>query len=164
MKKDHPDPSVRRRCSLLSLARSSLFCQPRGGSAEALALMELIDRQILETPWYGSRRMARHLHRQGHGCGRHRVRRLMRVLRLVPIHQEPETSRKHPEHRIHPYPLRDLAITRPIPASGAPTSATSRCGAAFGVSLGPMAFDASLYLVAIMDRLTCPPFRPDSLA
>ena len=55
MKQDHPDLSVRRQCSLLSLARSSLYYQPRGESAENLAFMEIIDRQFLETPWYGSR-------------------------------------------------------------------------------------------------------------
>ncbi|WP_420029479.1 IS3 family transposase [Rhodovulum visakhapatnamense] len=113
VKKYHSDLSVRRQCSLLSLARSSLYYQPRGESAENLAFMEIIDRQFLETPWYGSRQMARHMQRAGHKCGRHRVRRLMKLMRLVPIYQEPKTSRKHPEHKIYPYLLRDLAITRP---------------------------------------------------
>ncbi|MGR3361129.1 MAG: IS3 family transposase, partial [Paracoccus sp. (in: a-proteobacteria)] len=93
MKQDHPDLSVRRQCGLLSLARSSLYCHPRGESAENLAFMKIIDRQFLETPWYGSRQMARHMQREGHRCGRHRVRRLMRLMRLVPICQEPKTSR-----------------------------------------------------------------------
>ncbi|SNT29996.1 HTH-like domain-containing protein, partial [Antarctobacter heliothermus] len=117
MKKDHPDLSVRRQCSLLTLARSSLYYQPRGESAENLKFMEIIDRQFLETPWYGSRQMARqmarHLARAGHKCGRHRVRRLMKLMRLVPIYQEPKTSKKHPEHKIYPYLLKDLPITRP---------------------------------------------------
>ncbi len=42
MKKDHPGLSVRRQCSLLSLARSSLYYQPRGESAENLAFMAVI--------------------------------------------------------------------------------------------------------------------------
>ena len=75
--------------------------------------MDIIDRQFLETPWYGSRQMARHMQREGHLCGRHRVRRLMRLMRLVPIYQEPKTSKKHPEHKIYPYLLKGLAITRP---------------------------------------------------
>ncbi len=95
VKADLPDLSVRRQCSLLSLARSSLHYQPRGESAENLAFMEIIDRQFLETPWYGSRQMARHMQREGHRCGRHRVRRLMRLMRLVPIFQEPKTSKKY---------------------------------------------------------------------
>jgi putative transposase len=65
--------------------------------------MEIIDKQVLETPWYGSRQMARYMQRQGHKCGRHRVRRLMRLMRLVPIDQEPNTSKKHPQHKIWPY-------------------------------------------------------------
>ena len=113
MKRDHFDLSVRRQCSLLSLARSSLSYHPRGESAENLAFMEIIDRQFLETLWYGSRQMARHMQREGYRCGRHRARRLIRLMRLVPIYQKPKTSKKHPEHRIYPYLLKGLSITRP---------------------------------------------------
>lgn len=113
MKQDHPELSVRRQCTLLSLTRSTLYYQPRGESAENLKFMDIIDRQFLDTPWYGSRQMARHMQREGHKCGRHRVRRLMKLMRLVPIYQEPKTSPKHPAHKIYPYLLRDLAITRP---------------------------------------------------
>jgi putative transposase len=109
----HPMLSVRRQCGLLFLTRSNLYYQPVGESAENLRFMKIIDRQFMETPWYGSRQMARYMQRESHKCGRHRVRRLMRLMRLVPIYQEPNTSRKHPEHRIHPYLLRDLTITRP---------------------------------------------------
>lgn len=112
MKPDHPELSVRRQCTLLSLARSTLYYQPRGESAENLKFMEIIDRQFLQTPWYGSRQMARHMQREGHKCGRHRVRRLMKLMRLVPIYQEPKTSKKHSAHKIYPYLLKDLAITR----------------------------------------------------
>jgi putative transposase len=113
VKQDHPDISVRRQCVLLYLSRSALYYQPRGESAENLHFMEIIDKQFLETPWYGSRQMARHMQREGHKCGRHRVRRLMKLMRLVPIYQEPKTSKKHPAHKIYPYLLRELPITRP---------------------------------------------------
>lgn len=76
---------------MLSLARSNLYYTPKGESAENLRFMELIDKQFLETPWYGSRQMARPMPRQGHKCGRHRVRRLMRLMRLMPIYQTPNT-------------------------------------------------------------------------
>jgi len=75
--------------------------------------MEIIDRQFLETPWYGLRQMACHMQREGHQGRRDRVRRLMKLMRLVPIYQEPKTSKKHPEHKIYPYLLQGLAITRP---------------------------------------------------
>ena len=110
--KDH-DLSVRRQCGLLSLVRSNLYYQPKGESAENLRFMALIDKQFLETPWYGSRQMARYMQRQGHKCGRHRVRRLMRLMRLVPIYQTPNTSKKHPRHKIYPYLLLGLMINRP---------------------------------------------------
>ena len=110
--KDH-ELSQRRQCTLLQLSRSTLYYRPKGESAENLRFMEIIDKQFLETPWYGSRQMARHMKRQGHKCGRHRVRRLMRMMRLVPIYQKPSTSKKHPAHKIYPYLLKGLAITRP---------------------------------------------------
>jgi len=88
--------SVRRQCVLLTLARSNLYYQPKGESAENLKFMRIIDKQFLETPWYGSRQMARHMKQNNHQCGRHRVRRLMRLMRLVPIYQERKTSKKHP--------------------------------------------------------------------
>ena len=75
--------------------------------------MKIIDKQFLNTPWYGSRQMARHMQRHGHKAGRHRVRRLMRLMRLVPIYQTPSTSKKHPQHKIYPYLLRGLTIERP---------------------------------------------------
>ena len=61
IEKDHPRLSVRRQCRLLLLSRSTLYYAPVGESVENLALMRLIDQQFLETPWYGSRQMARWL-------------------------------------------------------------------------------------------------------
>ena len=52
--KDH-DLSVRRQCRLLSLVRSNLYYQLKGESAENLRFMAVIDKQFLDTPWYGSR-------------------------------------------------------------------------------------------------------------
>ncbi len=78
--------SIRSPCKLLDLRRSSIYYTPLGESAENLRFMEIIDKQFLETPWYGSRQMARFMKRNGHQCGRHRVRRLMRLMRLVPIY------------------------------------------------------------------------------
>jgi putative transposase len=113
IEKHHPRLSMRRQCKLLSLARSGLYYHPVGESAGNLKFMKIIDKQFLNTPWYGSRQMARHMQRQGHKCGRHRVRRLMQLMRLVPIYQTPNTSRKHPQHKIYPYLLRGMEIDRP---------------------------------------------------
>ncbi|MEO9683100.1 MAG: IS3 family transposase [Tateyamaria sp.] len=105
--------SLRKQCELLQLSRSRLYYQRVGESAENLRFMEIIDKQFLETPWYGSRQMARFMKRQGHKCGRHRVRRLMRLMRLVSIYQEPNTSKKHSQHKIWLYLLRNVVIDRP---------------------------------------------------
>lgn len=75
--------------------------------------MKLIDTQFMETPFYGSRQMARHLRKQGYCVGRKRVRRLMARMGLRAVYQKPKTTVPHPEHRKYSYLLRDLVITRP---------------------------------------------------
>jgi transposase InsO family protein len=109
----HPRLSIVRQCELVSIGRSSFYREAMPESAENLVLMRLIDEQFLETPWYGSRQMARHLRRNGWCVGRHRVRRLMTRMGLAPIYQQPKTSEPHPRHKIYPYLLRHLAIDRP---------------------------------------------------
>ncbi len=134
----HSRLRIARQCRLLSVPRSSYYRQPASESPETLALMRAIDEQFLETPWYGSRQMARHLQRQGWRVGRHRIRRLMTMMSLVPIYPRPKTSVPHPEHRIYPYLLRDLLIDRPNQVWCA------------DITFLPMR-RGFLYLVAIMD-------------
>ena len=105
--------SITRQCRLLSIARSSFYYEGTGESPLNLRLMRRIDEQFLETPFYGSRQMTRWLLRQGARVSRKRVRRLMRLLGLQAIFQRPRTSQPHPAHRVYPYLLRDLPITRP---------------------------------------------------
>jgi len=109
----HAGLSIARQCTLLSLSRSTYYFKPAGETEKNLTLMRLIDAQFLETPWYGSRQMARHLRREGWCVGRKRVRRLMRNMGLQAIYQAPRTSDPHPEHRIYPYLLRGLPIETP---------------------------------------------------
>ena len=75
--------------------------------------MREIDRQYLETPFYGSRRMKACLERQGKPASRKRVQRLMRVMGLRAIYRQPRTSRPAPEQRVYPYLLREVSITQP---------------------------------------------------
>ena len=110
---DHAGLSITRQCALLGLSRSGFYHQPVGDSARDLCLMRLIDEQFMETPFYGSRQMTRHLHRLGHAVGRHHVRRLMRRMGLAAVYQRPRTTVPHPEHTVFPYLLRDLTIDRP---------------------------------------------------
>ena len=75
--------------------------------------MQAMDRQYLETPFFGSRRMRVWLERQGMVVGRKRVQRLMRTMGLRAIYRGPRTSRPAPEHRVYPYLLRNVQITQP---------------------------------------------------
>ena len=113
IRRDHPDLSLSRQCRLLSISRSSLYQAPQGESAENLELMRRIDELFLKYPFYGSRQMVRHLWRDGVRVGRHRARRLMRLMGLQAIYQAPRTTTRHPEHRVYPYLLKGLAIERP---------------------------------------------------
>ena len=72
-----------------------------------------IDRQFLDTPFYGVRQMAWHLRAKGWPVNVKRVRRLMRKMGLMPIYQRPKTSTPAPGHKIYPYLLRGLVIDRP---------------------------------------------------
>jgi putative transposase len=110
---EHGRLSIGRQCALVSISRSAFYYQPAGETPLNLALMRLIDEVFLETPWYGSRQMARHLRRQGYEVGRMRVRRLMAKMGLTPIYQKPRTTIPHPEHRAYKYLLRGLVIDRP---------------------------------------------------
>jgi putative transposase len=110
---DHARLSISRQCRLVSIARSSFYYQGRGESPMNLHLMRLIDEQFLETPFFGSRQIRRCLRRQGYLVGRDRVRRLMRLLGLQAVYQRPKTSQPHPQHKVYPYLLRGLSITRP---------------------------------------------------
>jgi len=109
----HSRLSTARQCELISISRSSFYFKGKGESELNLHLMRQIDEQFLETPYYGSRQMVRHLRRQGYCVGRKRVRRLMRKMGLAAIYQKPRTSDPHPEHRIYPYLLREQIIERP---------------------------------------------------
>ena len=79
---------------------------------ERKALVRRIDELFLKYPFYGSRQMVHQLRREGVVVGRHRVRRLMRLMGLQAIYQAPRISKPHPEHRISPYRLRGLSIER----------------------------------------------------
>ena len=75
--------------------------------------MRQIDEQYMETPFYGSRRMAEHLKRLGYRVNRKRVRRLMGLMGIEAIYPKPKTTTINKDHKIYPYLLRDYEITTP---------------------------------------------------
>lgn len=110
---DHPRLPVVRQCALVGISRSAFYGGPRVESPANLALMRSIDAPFMETPWYGSRQMARHLRRNGWTVGRKRIRRLMARMGLAAVYQRPKTTVRHPQHRVWPDLLRDTVIDRP---------------------------------------------------
>jgi putative transposase len=108
-----PEVSLSQQCRLLGICRSSFYYRPKPVKLEDLELMELIDKQYLRTPSWGSRSMRSHLRRLGYKINRKRVQRLMRLMGLEAIYPKPKTSRPHPEHKVYPYLLRGLTIDRP---------------------------------------------------
>jgi putative transposase len=108
-----PGLSVGKQCALLSISRSSFYYEPKGESEMNLDLMRLIDKQFLETPFYGVRQMTWHLRNEDHLVNEKRIRRLMRLMGLMPIYQKPNTSKAAKGHKIFPYLLRGLRVDRP---------------------------------------------------
>ncbi len=90
-----------------------MYYQAAQDSAENLLLMRLIDAQYLKTPFYGSRRMAVCLSQGGYPVNRKRVQRLMRQMGLEGLAPGPQTSRKHPQHKVYPYLLRGVTAQSP---------------------------------------------------
>jgi putative transposase len=108
----HPSISVSRQCELIGLARSSLYYQPCGESEDNLRLMRLIDEEYTRHPFYGRRRMTAWLRHQGETVNLKRVGRLMREMSLAAICAKRNLSKPAPGHRIYPYLLRGIKITR----------------------------------------------------
>ena len=134
----HRRLSIVRQCQLLGVSRSSVYYRAKGTSPQDLTLMREIDRQYLETPFYGSRRMRAWLERQGKPASWKRVQRLMRLMGLRAIYRRPRTSQPAPEQRLYPYLLRGASITKPNQVWAA------------DITYLPMA-RGFMYLVAIMD-------------
>ena len=107
----HALPVVRQ-CQLLELARSTAYAQPRPVSASDLALMRRIDALHLASPFAGARMLRDRLRREGHRIGRKRVRTVMARMGIEALYRKPNTSQRHPAHRVYPYLLRHLEITR----------------------------------------------------
>jgi len=136
--RQHPSLSVVHQCGLLDISRSSVYYRSSEASQEDLDYMKLMDRQYLATPFYGSRRFSVCLRKQGYCVNRKRVQRLMRIMGLKAIYRHPRTSKATPGHRIYPYLLEGMEITRPNQVWAA------------DITYIPMA-RGFLYLVTIMD-------------
>jgi putative transposase len=105
--------SLTRQAKTLAISRGSVYYQPRPVSESDLALMKLIDRLHLDYPFAGSRMLRDLLNLRGIKIGRRHMRTLMRRMGIEALYRKPNTSKKHPAHRIYPYLLRHLNVERP---------------------------------------------------
>src|SRR5664279_252563 len=135
------DLPITQQAEILQISRSTVYYEPRPVSAEDLWLMRRIDELHLNYPFAGSRMLRDLLRQQGLEVGRRHVKTLMRRMGIEAIYRKPNTSKPAPGHRIYPYLLRDLAITRPNQAW------------ATDISYIPMA-RGFVYLTAVIDWFT----------
>ena len=105
--------SISRQARVLAISRGSVYYRPRPASDADLALMRRIDRLHVDYPFAGSRMLQGLLTAEGYRVGRLHVRGLMKRMGIEAIYRRPNTSKPAPGHKIYPYLLRKLAITRP---------------------------------------------------
>lgn len=102
--------SIGRQCELLGLSRSTYYYEPCPESQENLELMRLLDKQYMDTPYYGIRRMRWFLGQKGYQVNHKKVARLLRLMGLEAVYPKPNLSKANPAHKIYPYLLRGVKI------------------------------------------------------
>ena len=107
------DLPIQKQAEVLEISRSTVYYQARPVSQSGLWLMRQIDELHLNYPFAGGRMLRDLLGHQGLKVGRRHIRTLMRRMGIEAIYRRPSISKPAPGHRIHPYLLRGLAITRP---------------------------------------------------
>jgi len=136
----HKKIPICRQCELLGLNRSSLYYKCCRDTQYNEQLMKLIDEQYSKTPFYGVDKMTAWLRRQGHHVNHKRVRRLLRLMGLEAVYPRRKRGLSIPDtqHKIYPYLLKDVEITRPDQAWSADITYIRM-------------YRGWLYLVAVMD-------------
>ena len=130
--------SVKRQAALLGISRGSAYYLPREVAEADLALMLRIDQLHLDYPFAGSRMLRDLLAGEGMHVGRLHVSTLMKRMGIEALYRKPNTSKPEPGHKIYPYLLRTLAVTRPNQVW------------AIDITYVPMA-KGFVYLVAVVD-------------
>jgi putative transposase len=104
---------VARQARELGISRGSVYYLPRPVSSADLAIMRRIDELHMSYPFAGSRMLRDLLGREGIRVGRLHVATLMKKMGIEALYRRPNTSKRAPGHKIYPYLLRQLAVTRP---------------------------------------------------
>lgn len=112
--KEHTQLSIVRQCEVLEIHRSGIYFKPRPESGYNLHLMRLIDEKFLDCPFYGVPRMTTWLREDmGHRVNPKRIERLYKLMGLQTIFPKKNLSKRNKEHKIYPYLLKNLPITKP---------------------------------------------------
>jgi putative transposase len=109
--KEH-DLSIVKQAKILGLSSSGVYYEPHPVSDADLALMRRMDELHLSYPFAESRMLAGLLRGEGHSVGRLHVRTLMRKMGMSALYRRPSTTKRDTSHKIYPYLLRDLPITK----------------------------------------------------
>ena len=103
---------VRRQAQLVGISRGAVYYVPEPASDAEQRLMRRIDELHLNHPFAGSRMLRDMLNREGFDVGRRHVATLMQRMGIEALYRKPNTSKKHPGHKVFPYLLRELKIAR----------------------------------------------------
>lgn len=106
--------SVVLQCEILEIHKSGIYFKPRDEKTLNLKLMRLIDEKFMDCPFYGVPRMTTWLRKDmGYMINEKRIERLYRLMGLQTIFPKKNLSKRNQVHKIYPYLLRNLAITKP---------------------------------------------------
>jgi putative transposase len=130
--------SITKQAKALGISRGSVYYRPCPVSLEDMAVMRRIDELHLEFPFAGSRMLRDLLNRDGIEIGRRHVATLMKRMRIEALYRKPNTSKPAPGHKIYPYLLRGMTVSRPDQAW------------AMDITYVPMA-RGFVYLAAVVD-------------
>lgn len=113
IERNHPQLSVEKQCQMLAVNRSSFYYKPMKKQEDDVELMNEIMDLWQKHPFYGYRRIHATLQRSGWSLNRKRVQRVLRNMGIKAIYPGPKTSIGNKQHKIYPYLLKNLPITRP---------------------------------------------------
>ena len=109
--REHKLP-ISQQAKVLGISRGTAYYQPKPVSPRVLALMNRIDRLHLELPFAGARMLRDLLRQEGYQVGRKHVATLMKRMGIEALYRKPRTTKRHPGHKVYPYLLRNLPVTR----------------------------------------------------
>ena len=107
------DLPITRQAEALNVSRGSVYYLPRPVPEADLAIMQRLDRLHLEYPFAGSRMLRGLLAAEGCKIGRRHVKTLMKRMGIEALYRRPRTTKPEPGHKIYPYLLHGMEITRP---------------------------------------------------